>query len=229
MRRNGVSVAAAVFLLALLVVSGTVAAFYYAQYNAEAATSNQYVRDLQQANSKFNQTATDYDVLLSQYNLSVSLLSRSVAQLNTSSPVYAQASTELAALWKTYLELKPVRTTLYTSSVLFDFGNGTRVWYNATSVQPGWNLYILTLVITSGRMDAQWYPQYGEHFVTGVYGAENSPNRNMAWFFWNWNATAKWQNPPIGADDLNVYDGSVFAWTYCKYDPSTFVPLCTPP
>jgi len=213
----------------MLAVSGTVAAFYYAEYNAQASASNQYVKDLQQANSKFNQTATDYDMLLSQYNLSVSLLSRSVAQLNTSSPVYSQASTELAALWKTYLELKPVRATLYTADVLFDFGNGTRVWYNATAAQPGWNLYILTLVLSSGRMDAQWYPQYGEHFVTGVSGVENSPNLNMGWFFWSWNATAKWQNPPVGADDLNVYNGSVFAWTYCKYDQSTFTPLCTPP
>jgi len=217
------------FLIALLVVSGTVAVFYYSQFNSQAAASKQYQKDLQAADSEFNQTATNYDALLKQYNLSVSLLSRSVAQLNTSSPIYAQASTELAALWKTYLELKPEKTSLFSANVVINFGNGTKMWYNGTSAQPGWNLYILTLVLTAGRLDAQWYPQYGEHYVTGVDGVVNNPNLNMGWFFWSWNSTAKWQNPPIGSDDLNVYNSSVFAWTYCSYNPSTFLPLCTPP
>lgn len=229
MRRKGVSIAATVFLLALLVVSGTIAAFYYAQYNAQTAVSRQYLKDLQAADSEFNQTATNYDALLRQYNLSVSLLSRSVAQLNTSSPVYLQASTELAALWKTYLELRPEKTFLYSANLVIDFGNGTKTWYNGTAAQPGWNLYILSLVVTAGKMDAQWYPQYGEHFVTGVEGVANSPSLNRGWFFWSYNATAKWQNPPVGADDLNVYNGSTFAWTYCNYDSSSFAPLCTPP
>ena len=229
MRRAGASTAATVFLLALLVVSGTVAAYFYAQYNAQVTSSNQYLKDLQAADSKFNETATNYDTLLSQYNLSVSLLSKSVAQLNTSSPVYIQASTDLAALWKTYLQLRPEKAALFSANVVVDFGNGTKTWYNDTSVQPGWNLYVLTLILTSGRMDAQWYPQYGEHLVTGIDGLANSATLNRAWFFWSWNATAKWQSPLVGADDLNVYNGSDFAWTYCRYDPSTFVPLCTPP
>jgi hypothetical protein len=226
--RRGVSVAAVAFLLALLVVSGIVGAFYYSQYNAQVATSRQYLKDLQAVDSEFNETATNYDILLNQYNLSVSLLSKSVAQLNTSSPVYAQASTELAALWKTYLDLRPEKTSLYSAGVVIDFENGTKTWYNNTSVQPGWNLYVLTVVLTSGRVDSQWYPQYGEHFVTGVEGVTNNPALNRAWFFWDLNAS-KWQNPPVGADDLNVYNGSYFAWTYCSYDPSTFAPKCAPP
>jgi len=229
MKRVGVSLAATVFLIAMLVVSGTVAAFYYSQYSAQAAASNQYAKDLQAVDANFSQTVSDYNSLLSQYNVSVTLLSRAVAQLNTSSPVYLQASTQLAALWKTYLQLKPQKTSLYSANVLIDFGNGTKVWYNATGAQPGWNLYILTLVLTSGSMNAQWYPQYGEHLVTGIFGVANSPAADKSWFFWRWNSTAKWQSPLLGADELNVYDGSVFAWTYCKYDPSTFTPLCNPP
>jgi len=215
--------------MAVLVVTGTVAAFYFAQYNSEVAAANQYAKDLQAANTKFNQTATNYNFLLSQYNESLSLLSKSVALLNTSSPAYLLASTQLATLWKTYLTLRPTSTSLYTANVVIDFGNGTRAWYNNTSFQPGWNLYIFTVVLTSGRLDAQWYPQYGEHLVTGVDGISNSASSDTAWFFWNWNATAKWQSPAVGADDLNIYNGSVFAWTYCKYDPSTYTPLCSPP
>ena len=227
-RRKGASTSATVFLIALLAVSGTVAAFYYAQYNAQVSASNQYIQDLQDTNSKFNQTVSNYNSLLSQYNLSVSLLSRSVALINTSSPVYIQASAELAALWKTYLELRPENASLYAANVVIDFGNGTRAWYNGTSAQPGWNLYILTLVLASGRVDAQWYPQYGEHFVTGIDGVASSPASNTGWFFWERNATG-WQSPQVGADYLNVYNGSTFAWTYCQYDQATFAPLCTPP
>lgn len=227
--RRGVANSVAVFLVALIVVSGTVAGFYFVQYNSQVATSTQYAAELRAANSKFNQTATDYNLLLSQYNESLTLLSESVALLNTSSPVYQEASTQLTALWKTYLSLKPAATGLYTADILIDFGNGTRTWYNGTSVQPGWNLYILTLVLTSGKMEAQWYPQYGEHLVTGLDGVSNSVPEETSWFFWSWNSTSKWQSPAVGADDVNVYNGSVFAWTYCKYDPSTYAPLCTPP
>lgn len=227
--RRGVSVAVVVLLLALLLVSGTIGAFYYSQYNAQAAASNQYAKDLLAADSKYNQTAANYNALLSQYDLSLSLLSKAVALLNTSSPVYQTASIQLASLWRTYLSLKPASSALYTADVLFDYDNGTRAWYNGTSVQPGWNFYILTLVMTSGKLDAQWYPQYGEHFVSGINGVENMPSLNEGWILWTWNSTAKWSSPPLGADDLNVYNGSVFAWTYCKYDPSTGVPLCTPP
>jgi len=227
--RRSTSVAVTVFLVALLVVTGTLAAFFYAQYSSQVSAADQYAKDLRTANSKFNQTATNFNLLLSQYNLSVSLLSRSVALLNTSSPVYQQASTQLAALWKTYLALKPERSSLYTANVLIDFGNGTKLWYNGTSVQPGWNFYVLTLVLTGGKLDAQWYPQYGEHFVSGIDGLESKPSLNVGWILWTWNATAKWQNPVVGADDLNVYNGSVFAWSYCKYDPSTGTPLCKVP
>ena len=228
-RRRGLSVAVAVFLVALLVVTGTAAAFYFAQYNSATASSNQYLKDLKAADANFSETSSDFNSLLTQYNLSLSLLSKSLGQLNTSSPIYTQASSELASLWKTYLALKPQKTALYSASVVIDFENGTKTWYNGTSAQPGWNLYILTLVLTSGRMDAQWYPQYGEHLVTGVDGVSNSPASERSWFFWSWNATARWQSPLVGADDLNVYNGSVFGWTYCRYDPSTYAPLCTPP
>ena len=227
MREPG-KVALLAFLIALLVITGTAAAFFYAEYRSESSAAAQYAKDLQTADAKFNETAQNYNTLLSQYNLSVSLLSKTVAMLNTSSPVYQQASTQLGALWKTYLALKPATSSLFVASILVDFGNGTRQWHNGTSAQPGWNLYVFTLVLTAGSMDAQWYPQYGEHFILGLYGIESNPAADRGWVFWTWNATAGWQNPPVGADQLDVHNGSVFAWTYCRYDPSTGAPLCRP-
>jgi hypothetical protein len=39
--------------------------------------------------------------------------------------------------------------------------------------------------------------------------------------------TEEWQTAQVGADNLPVYNGSVFAWTYCGETPS-YAPTCKP-
>ena len=115
----------------------------------------------------------------------------------------------------------------YSSNILLDFGNGTSEWYNDTQVQPGWNLYVATLLVTSGNVNATWYPQYGEHYVTGIDGVQNSATR--FWFVWMYNTTSlSWENSQVGADQLPTFNGSTFAWTYCVQNLTTFAPECTP-
>src|SRR5437016_7217336 len=94
--------------------------------------------------------ASAYNGLLSNYSRSISLLSRSIAVVNTSQPVYREASRELSALWREYLVLKPASTQLQQDSVLVDFGNGTRSWYNNTQLKQGWKLYNETVGQTKG-------------------------------------------------------------------------------
>ncbi len=101
----------------------------------------------------------------------------------------------------------------YSSHILIDFGNGTRIWYNDTKFQPGWNLYVATQVITNGHINATYYPQYAAHFVTAIYNVANT--KSEYWLLWTHNATASWQMAQVGADQLQVYNGSVYAWTYC--------------
>lgn len=102
---------------------------------------------------------------------------------------------------------------LYSSAVLIDYGNGTRTWYNETNVAPGLNFYVLTQVVTRGHVNATYYPQYGSHFVTAIYNVANT--KNEYWLLWTYNSTSSWQMAQVGADQLQVYNGSVFAWTYC--------------
>lgn len=113
------------------------------------------------------------------------------------------------------------------SNVLIDFGNGTRHWFNGTQVQPGWNFYTLTLAVTNGRVNATCCA-FGSHFVTGIDGVQSSASQDRAWLDWTYNGTARWQLPSAGADELNVFNDSVFAWTYCQYDPTTYAPECPP-
>ncbi len=210
---------------ALLIISVSVGVYYYYELGLESQSKNQYISELTTVTSRYNQLASNYNSSLLLYNKTFSLLVRAIAVVNTSQPIYKQATSELSQLWSSYLKLKPASSSLYTANILFDFGNGTRHWYNSTEIQPGWNMYIATVVLTNGNLQAQWYPQYQEHFVSGIGGVSNS--KTMFWFLWTYNKTASWQTAQVGADNLPVYNGSVFAWTFCG-ETSSYAPTCKP-
>lgn len=215
----------AITLVALLIISATAGAYFYYEYQQANQSKNQYVTELSTATIQYNGLASSYNSSLSLDNATLSLLAGAIAAVNTSLPIYHQASTQLSQLWSRYLSLKPASSSVYAADILIDFGNGTRHWYNNTQVQPGWNMYTETVVLSSGNLQAQWYPQYQEHFVSGIDGVSNSPT--MDWFLWTYNRTASWQTAQVGADDLPVYNGSVFAWTYCG-ETTSYAPECSP-
>ncbi len=215
----------AVILVAILIISSTAGAYYYYEYQQAAQSKNQYLGELTTAASQYNGLASNYNSSLALYNETFALLVRTIAVVNTSLPIYQQASSQLSQLWSRYLSLKPASSSVYTAYILIDFGNGTRLWYNDTMVQPGWDMYVETVVLSHGDLQAQWYPEFQEHLVSSIDGVPNSPT--MSWFLWTYNATASWQASQVGADLLPVYNGSVLAWTYCGETPS-YTPTCTP-
>ncbi|HYW82620.1 MAG TPA: hypothetical protein VFB30_05165 [Spirochaetia bacterium] len=215
----------AVTLVALLIISATAGAYYYYEYQQAAQSKNQYVSELKTEVDQYGGLASDYNSSLSLYNETFALLVRAIDVVNTSLPIYQQASSQLSQLWGRYLSLKPASSSLYAADILIDFGNGTRLWYNETQVQPGWNTYVETVVLTRGDLQAQWYPDLQEHLVSGMDGVSDS--QTMGWFLWTYNETASWQTSAVGADLLPVYNGSVIAWTYCG-ETASYAPECTP-
>ncbi|HUI00056.1 MAG TPA: hypothetical protein VLU99_00865 [Nitrososphaerales archaeon] len=199
-------------LLAGLVVTSSIALYYYGQYGQEVQTEQQNASDLASATGQNGQLLQQYDSAVAISNQSLSLLAGTVGVVNTSLPIYAQASSQLPGLWSAFLKLKPESVKLYTTDVLFNFGNGTRRWFNNTQVQPGWNLYTATVVVTGGDMQTVWYPSFGEHLVDSMFGVAGTETNY--WLVWTHNSTA-WQQASVGADELPVTNGSVFAWTYC--------------
>lgn len=123
-------------------------------------------------------------------------------------------------------ELKATNSAVISTNILVDFGNGSRTWYNNTAVQPGWNVYLATVVITHGNMNATWYPAYGEHLVTALDGVQNT--QSESWFLWTYNSTSSWQVAQVGADQLPASAGSIYAWSYCG-DTSSYTPTCAKP
>jgi len=200
-------------LLAGLVIASGLGVYYYNQLAQESQVASKYASDLADANAQYNKLASQYDSALGLYNQTLALLAGTVGAVNTSLPIYGYASSQLSGLWSAYLNLKPQSVKLYTADVLFNFGNGTSRWYNNTQVQPGWNLYTTTVVLTGGNMQATWYPSFGEHLVNAMWGVAGT--KTSYWLVWTYNSTALWQQAQVGADNLMVDNGSVFAWTYC--------------
>lgn len=217
-------------LLAVSLVASSFAFMYYDQYWRQVSEAQRYAGELDTALAQYRQLSSSYQTALNEYNRTISLLSQALSALNTSTPAYREGSLALTSLWKTYLNLTQVRggPLPYSVDMLLEYGNGTKLWFNQTAVQPGWNAYIVTLVSVNGDLQATWYPNYDEHFVNGIQGLENNPSENRAWSLWTWNSSNVWQVANVGPDEIPTYNGSVFAWAYCTYDPNTFAPLCTP-
>jgi hypothetical protein len=215
----------AIAATALIIISATFAGYYYVQSSNTASNNSKLIAELNNANSNYTKLASNFDLLISSYNESIYLLSRTIAVINTSLPIYKQSSLELTTLWQTYQNLSPVSTLLLRNNMLFDFGNGTQRWFNNTAIDAGWNVYIETVVLNNGHVDAQWYPQYGEHLITGIGGISNSATKY--WFLWSYNKTAGWHSSQVGADSILVTSGSVYGWTYCAAD-ANLNPACRP-
>lgn len=217
----GVAVAAA----ALILISATVAGYFYVQYSDVKSSNVQLTSELNGADANYSSLASSFNALLAEYNQSIYLLSSSIAVMNTSLPAYKQASAQLSALWAFYQSLSPASKSLLRNSVYFDFGNGTRGWYNETAINAGWNLYIETVVLMNGQVTGAWNPAYGEHFVTGIGGVSNSATKY--WFLWTYSKATSWQAAQVGADEVPATSGAVYAWTFCSVDLS-FNPTCSP-
>ena len=216
---------AAVVLTALLIISATAGVYFYYEYQQAVQSRNQYLGELTAAASRYDGLASKYNSSLALYNETFAFLVGTISVVNTSLPIYQQASSQLSQLWSRYLSLKPAASSLYSADVLIDFGNGTRLWYNDTEVQPGWNAYVETVVLSHGDLKALWYPEFQEHLVSSIDGVSDSPT--MSWFLWTYNETASWQASPVGADLVPVDNGSVLAWTYCGENAS-YAPECIP-
>ncbi|HXW36467.1 MAG TPA: hypothetical protein VEJ36_00990 [Nitrososphaerales archaeon] len=223
-RGNFIGIAAV--LVALLLVVSILAGFYYIKAGEEETDSSDYASELSTALASNTVAAGGLAASLSQENSTLVLLGETVSGLNTSSSAYKNASAQLPVLWKDYLSLaKEEKSVVETYSVrmLLVYGNGTKAWYNDTVVQPGWNLYVSTLVLLGGRVNSTWYPAYSEHYVTGLNGVQG--NSTASWFLWQF-STGAWQLAESGADGIQAVNGTVYAWTLCGYNQN-YTPTCS--
>jgi hypothetical protein len=214
-------------LVALLLVTSSLAALYYGRYQEQTSDTNSYVKELQGALAEYSQLSSSYRSSLEGFNRTISLLTDALSNLNTNTSAYLKSSQALGTLWNQYLVLASEAGTAparYSASMLLEFGNGTKRSFTDKTIQPGWNAYMATLVILNGSVQATWYPEFQEHYVTAIEGV--SGGKTTAWFVWSLNG-AQWEVAPTGADAIQVHNGTTFAWTLCSYDQSG-KPECSP-
>ncbi len=106
----------------------------------------------------------------------------------------------------------------YNIDLLMNYGNGTKIWHNNTRVPLGFNLFNATVLITEGRMEATYYPQFQSHFINSINGVgkgEDPDKRTWAWISWHFiEETGRWEAYDVSADMAFLKDGDKIAWYY---------------
>jgi len=102
-------------------------------------------------------------------------------------------------------------------NTLLNFGNGTSKWFNETKVPVSWNFYNLTLYMARGNVESEWYPEYSEHFITGIDGISNSGA--YYWGLWQYCTNDQaWLYSNVGADKIALSNNQTMGW-YFESDP----------
>ena len=91
---------------------------------------------------------------------------------------------------KQYLDtLSSLNEVSYKVNILINYGNGTKRWYNQTTIPIGWSFLNATLKATEGKVEGTWYP-FGV-FVTSINGVRGTGQQFWLWFHWD-KAKGKW-------------------------------------
>jgi hypothetical protein len=115
-------------------------------------------------------------------------------------------------------------------SLLIDFGNGTRLWFNNTTVPDNYNFYNVTYHVANGNLFASWSDLYSSHFVDEILGfgcVPGSAGCGGYWSLWVWDGVNScWSYSSVGVDWLKVSTVGTIAWYYNNYDFSGFLGRC---
>ncbi len=127
-------------------------------------------------------------------------------------------------------------------NVLFNYGNGSTPWFNSTLAPRGASFYNVTVSLTGGRLDAKYYDQYHEHFVSSINGVKNSATsywqiwiyctKDHGWMFSSWGADAlKPTNQGLSIDNSAghqvIISSNALAWSYQASSDNPPVPSAT--
>jgi len=98
--------------------------------------------------------------------------------------------------------------------MLFNYGNGTLVWVNNTSLPSNANFFNVTTLVTKGNLGAVFFASFGSHFVYSINGV-GCPASNIfcdqAWGFWTLDGVC-WDLPFVGVDEVSVSQATTVAW-----------------
>ena len=119
----------------------------------------------------------------------------------------------------------------FSVDILFNYGNGTLVWHNGTRLPMGVNFYNVTVLVSDGRLDATYYPEYQSHFILSIngVGVGDDPDKlYWAWIAWFFDQElGEWMHYDVSVDMVYPKEGDTLAWyfedtsNYPDYEPPT--------
>jgi hypothetical protein len=129
----------------------------------------------------------------------------------------------------THAEAANLRSSPATNvpvNVLIDYGNGTLVWYNGTSVPANSNYYNVTILVTNDNLGSVFFASFGSHFVYSINGA-GCPASDIfcdnAWSLWTIYGGCT-QLALVGVDQVTVAEARTIAWFLTPAETSGDVP-----
>jgi hypothetical protein len=106
----------------------------------------------------------------------------------------------------------------YSIDFLINYGNGSKTWINNSRIPVGFNLFNITLKLTEGNVEADYYPQFESHFIKSVNGVgvnDNPEMQNWAWIAWNFNKESyEWELFDMSSDMVYPVNRDVIAWYF---------------
>lgn len=115
------------------------------------------------------------------------------------------------------------KTPTISVNLLIKFDNGTKKWYNNTTVPLGSSLFNATKKIAN--INYTQYP-FGV-YITGINGIIENKQQNKYWFWWYYSGNT-WYMGPVAADKYIVSNNEILAWVYSPVNTTTWQPLITP-
>jgi parallel beta-helix repeat protein len=108
-----------------------------------------------------------------------------------------------------------------TVSVLIDYGNGSRSWYDRVVLPEGGTVFNATSAVALVE-----YIDYGELgiFVVAINNVLNNPPYYWSWYYWNSTESA-WMYGTIASNFHLLSRGDIIAWRYENIEaPQSFPP-----
>ncbi len=99
-------------------------------------------------------------------------------------------------------------------NLLIDYGNGTLVWINNTSVPSNWNFYNVTNLDTAGNIASIFFASFGSHFVYQINGVgcpSTNPFCDNSWGLWILQGSC-WTLSTVGLDEIPVSYHATVGW-----------------
>ena len=97
-------------------------------------------------------------------------------------------------------------------NIIINFGNGTILSFNNTMVPVGWNMYDVTLLVSNGRIEDTYYPEFDAVLVMSIMGVGGSENTDFTWSAWYYDD--EWKILDVGTNLFVLKEGQTVAWYY---------------